>query len=127
MICAMRQVTELPSPIDRTIAATVRALIHGRGVTAGDVATACGIARTSMFNKLKGTAPFKASEVYALARYFQVSVADLYSGMGGAFPGPVPASGRSLPRLDSNQEPAGQVRLRAGRLHLTGAALPAAA
>lgn len=41
-----------------------------------------GIHRASVFAKLKGEASWKASEVASLARYFDVSVSDLFDGLG---------------------------------------------
>ncbi len=67
---------------DERIAAAVRALAAGRGVRAVDLAPIIGIGKTRVFAKLKGEAMWKASEVEAVADYFDVSVADLFDGLG---------------------------------------------
>jgi DNA-binding XRE family transcriptional regulator len=67
--------------IDQRIGRTVRALIAARDITVDDVAVAIDISRGSLFSKFKGTAPFKAWEVAALADYFGVPIADLYEGL----------------------------------------------
>ena len=67
---------------DERIAAAVRALAAGRGVRAVDLAPIIGIGKTRVFAKLKGEAMWKASEVEAVADYFDVSVGDLFDGLG---------------------------------------------
>ncbi|WP_084252733.1 helix-turn-helix domain-containing protein [Devriesea agamarum] len=67
---------------DELISASIRALAAGRGVRNAELAPILGINRASVFNKLNGTAPWKASEVGALARYFDVSTDDIFNGLG---------------------------------------------
>lgn len=67
---------------DERIAAAVRALAAGRGVRAVDLAPIIGIGKTRVFAKLKGEAMWKASEVEAVADYFDVSVGELFDGLG---------------------------------------------
>lgn len=67
---------------DERIAAAVRALAAGRGVRSVDLAPVIGIGKTRVFAKLKGEAMWKASEVEAVAAYFDVSVGDLFDGLG---------------------------------------------
>ncbi len=112
----MATVTALPDEVDRVISATVLALYKGRGLTAGDVARAIGVSHGTMSNRLNHRTPWTAAEVRRVADFFGVRIGDLYSGLNGMFPGtPAPqavvADRRSeLPRLDSNQEPAGYRR-----------------
>lgn len=68
--------------VDERIAAAVRALAAGRGVRTVDLAPVIGVGKTRIFAKLKGEAVWKASEVDAVARYFGVSVGDLFDGLG---------------------------------------------
>ena len=63
-------------------AAAVRALAAGRGVRAVDLAPVIGIGKTRVFAKLKGEAMWKASEVESVADFFDVSVGDLFDGLG---------------------------------------------
>lgn len=67
---------------DERIAAAVRALAAGRGVRTVDLAPVIGIGKTRIFAKLKGEAPWRATEVEAVAQYFDVSVGDLFDGLG---------------------------------------------
>lgn len=85
---------------DETVRRSVKALVQGRDMRREDVAAAVGIPRTTFYRRLaaRGSAQaFTAGEVAALAAFFRVPVEELYNGLGGAL----------LPRLDSNQEPAG--------------------
>jgi hypothetical protein len=78
--------------VDQMIAITVRALAAARNERIEDVARAISITRTSLYNKLSGIAPFKASEVALLADHFGRSVGDFYDGLGGRLaggPGPM--------------------------------------
>lgn len=82
-------VTPLPHrDDDAVISATVAALISGRHLRREDVAASVGMSKTTMYNKLNGTAPWKAAEVSDLARYFGVTIQALYDGLSGTFPGP---------------------------------------
>ena len=71
--------------VDATISAVVRALTSGRGLAPEVLTEVLGVTKTSVYNKLRGSAPWKASEVKALADYFAVEVADIYDGLGGRF------------------------------------------
>lgn len=83
-------VTTLPRrDDDAVISATVSALISGRRTKPEAVAAAVGMSKSSMYNKLNGTAPWKAAEVSDLARHFGVTIQALYDGFEGTFPGPV--------------------------------------
>ena len=85
---------EFASETDARISASVRALISGRGLQPAEVGLIVGVTKASMYNKLGGKAPWKASEVEALARYFEIRISDLYDGLGGRFgpPGTPPAA-----------------------------------
>lgn len=109
----MATVTKMPTLTDQVISATVRALYNGRTIdgkrmTADDVADAIGVSHGTISNRLR-EGGWKAVEVKALADYFNVAVTDLYSGMGGMFPGPIGDGNSVLPRRDSNTQPAGCV------------------
>ncbi len=41
-----------------------------------------GVSPNAVFMKLRGDSPWKAAEVEAVAEFFDVSVGDLYSGLG---------------------------------------------
>lgn len=86
------KILDFPSDADRVIAATVRALASGYDESIDQVAAACAMTKSALYDRLKGARPFKASEVAALAFHFRVQVADLYDGLGGRFtppPGPL--------------------------------------
>lgn len=68
--------------VDERIAASVRALTAGRGMRNVELKEVLGIGSNAIFMKLRGDSPWKASEVAALAEHFDVSVGDLYDGLG---------------------------------------------
>lgn len=71
----------------------------------GEVARQMGIGSDSLGRKLKGERGWAIAELVALAEVLDTSVAYL---VGEAeIPHPNPDGGSSLPRLDSNQQPAG--------------------
>lgn len=76
---------EFASDTDDRLAATVRALASGRGESVGRVAMHCGMTRSALYDRLNGTSPWKASEIEAVAHHFEVTVGDLYDGLGGRF------------------------------------------
>ncbi len=67
---------------DARISAVVRALVAGSGLKNADLAPVLGVHRASIFAKLKGETPWKASEVAKVARYFDVPIEDLFDGQG---------------------------------------------
>lgn len=77
------------SVTDHRISAAVRALLSGRGMPPKEAALLIDIPKGTMYSKLNGTSPWKASEVEALARLFDVRLTDLYDGLGGRV-GPPP-------------------------------------
>jgi hypothetical protein len=79
------RIHEYASETDATISSTVRALASGRNITPETVALGVGMTRSSIYNRLKGTAPWKASEVVAVAQFFSVRLTDLYDGLSGRF------------------------------------------
>ena len=67
---------------DQRISAAVRALAAGRGVKNAELAPVIGASRATIFAKVKGEAPWKANEIESVAAYFDVSVGDLFDGLG---------------------------------------------
>ena len=67
---------------DQRIAAAVRALAAGRGVKNAELAPVIGTGRATVFAKVKGEVPWKANEIEAVADYFDVSVGELFDGLG---------------------------------------------
>lgn len=83
------------SDADDTIRQTVRALMKGRSLRVEDLAPRVGMSAATLYRRLgsKGSKEaFKAGEVASIARVLNVSVAQLYDGLGGTFtPQPPPA------------------------------------
>lgn len=90
---------EFATDADATIAASVRALCSGRDVAPEMVAAVVGMTKSSIYNKLKGASPWKASEVSDIASYFGVRVGDLYDGLGGKFTPQPPRASSSMAEL----------------------------
>ena|SRR5699024_1750819 len=67
---------------DQRISAAVRALAAGRGVKNAELGPIIGASRATVFAKVKGEAPWKANEIQSIADYFDVSVGDLFDGLG---------------------------------------------
>jgi hypothetical protein len=67
---------------DRAITATVRALAAGRGITHAHVAHGVGLA-TATFTRRLTHGGWTAAELVRLARYFDVPVDSLLSGLDG--------------------------------------------
>lgn len=83
---------EYPSETDARISATVRALASGGNVDMMIVARALALPKATVYNKLRGDSPWKASEVAALAHFFKVRIPDFYDGLNGRFGPPVDAA-----------------------------------
>ena len=66
--------------VDERISAAVRALAALNGVKHTDLKDVLGIGQNSIFTKLRGDSPWKASEVAALAEYFDVPISYLFDG-----------------------------------------------
>jgi hypothetical protein len=79
------KILDFPSDTDQVIAATIRALASGRDESIEYVASASGMTKSALYERLKGVRGFKASEVKALADHFGVGIGDLYDGLGGRF------------------------------------------
>jgi transcriptional regulator with XRE-family HTH domain len=95
---------------DETVRRSIRALIEGRDLRKDDVAEAVGMTKATLYRRLGGhgsVQAFTAGEVATVAAYFGVSIESIYTGLGGAFLPPDGGSVSGLPRLDSNQQPAG--------------------
>lgn len=75
--------------LDEKIGRRVHMMLWDRGLTNAALADVLGLARPTVSQRLRGQRPWTIAELYAVADYFDVPVVDL------------------LPRLDSNQEPAG--------------------
>lgn len=100
---------------DRVVA-EVRAWRGRLGLTQGDLGRILGISQAQISARMRGQMEFSLSEVEALAAAFGVDPTDL---MRGPLTTGAPAAnaskpprldgrgGSSLPRLDSNQQPAG--------------------
>lgn len=67
---------------DERISAAVRALAAGRGVKNAELGPVIGAGRATIFAKVKGDTPWKANEIEAIAEFFDVSVGDLFDGLG---------------------------------------------
>jgi hypothetical protein len=76
---------QFASETDERISATVRALSSGGNIPMDSVARACGVPKATVYRKLNGTSPWKASEVGALSQFFKIRLTDLYDGVGGRF------------------------------------------
>ena len=92
---------------DDTIRATIKALLSGQGISKEDLADAIGMSHATMYRRLAARGceqAFKAGEVASIADALAVSVASLYSGLGGMF---VPPDGGNAlrARRDSNPKP----------------------
>ncbi len=77
------------------VAGNVRALMARRGVSQHQVADVLGLSQTAVSKRLRGVTPWDVNEMGTLAEAFGVPIAVLLEG------------GDRLPRLDSNQQPAG--------------------
>ena len=76
-----------------TVSAKVKYLMHLHGhMTQTDLARAIGLSQSAVSDKLNEHYPWTTDDLDALAAYFGVPAADLVT---------------KLPRLDSNQQPAG--------------------
>lgn len=89
------EVIAFPTPpelVDRTIRATIRALMEGKGLSKEDLAPRVGMSAATLYRKTteKGPVPFKAHEVALIASALGVRVSDLYDGLGGTFIPPSP-------------------------------------
>lgn len=67
--------------VDETISSTVRGLAAARGLSPDEVAAGIDMNRSTYYRRLAGG--FSAADVAALADFFGVEVADLYTGLGG--------------------------------------------
>lgn len=81
MSTAEMNYSETPN-VDQRIAASVRALAAGRGMRNVELSDVLGVGANAVFMKLRGDSPWKATEVAALAEHFDVSVGDLFDGLG---------------------------------------------
>lgn len=76
--------------VDATIRSTVRALMEGRGLSKEDLAPQLGISPASLYRKLNdhNATSFKAGELALVADALNVTIDQLYSGLGGTFTPP---------------------------------------
>ena len=112
----MNNVINLPTKSHEArneVASSVNAFIARAGVSKSAVSREIGMAQSTFSRRSNGIEPFDVDELGALADYFGVDLIELISGditkiAPNAKKAPTPKSeGRSLPRLDSNQQPAG--------------------
>ena len=95
------------------VASAVNAFIARAGVSKSAVARAIGMAQSTFSRRTTGAEPFNIDELGALAHYFDVALVELITGDIRIMPPnakKAPAGngeGGKLPRLDSNQQPAG--------------------
>lgn len=75
---------------NQAVGRAVHQVLWDRRLRQIDLCDALGLSRQSVSQKLRGERPWSVDELLATARYLEVPVTEL------------------LPRLDSNQEPAGQ-------------------
>lgn len=89
------------------IAAEVRAQMGRLDVTQTQLADALGVSQVAISRRLRGAVPFDVVELSAVADLLGCSVHDLIPAKTDDGPDPVSEvkARRSLPRLDSNQEP----------------------
>lgn len=78
-------ITLHPGVVNKTISNTVKALAAGQGITVEEAGRRAGIARGTMFRRIKGENSWTAEEVAQLASVLDATVRDLYSGMDGRF------------------------------------------
>lgn len=79
--------------VDQLIGERIHSLMWKHRLTQVTLAPALGITQSTLSKKLRGTVPWTAAEVHAAADRLDVGIGDLMEA--------------GLPRLDSNQEPAG--------------------
>src|SRR5690242_14557135 len=74
------------TPADENIGAVVRMLLAAKRGTPDDVASALGIHRSSLFEKMNGNRRWHASEVQTLSHLFGVPIATFYGGSSALLP-----------------------------------------
>ena len=83
MPCIVRGVTQTEAPApgpDARISRAVSVLLEDLDMSVDQAAASTGLSRASIYRKLAGDSPWKASEVEVLARFFRVQPGDLFSG-----------------------------------------------
>lgn len=98
------------SPLRLRVAAEVRAWRARRNMTQVQLARALGISQPQVSARLRGETPITLDEIDALARVFGTTADVILSGVQANEDGPQrlrAEASSSLPRLDSNQQPAG--------------------
>ena len=75
--------------LDEEIGRNIHMMLWDRGMTNAKLGDVLGLARPTVSQRLRGVRPWTVAELLTVAAYFNVPITDL------------------LPRLDSNQEPAG--------------------
>lgn len=86
---AVMSVTELMPQVtpDAAIGARVHQLLFIRKMTQASLATALGVAQTSVSKKLRGTVGWSASDVIAVSHALNTSVAYLFGETSNPTPG----------------------------------------
>lgn len=63
------------------ISSAVWQLIEAQGITVTEMAVHTGLSTTASYRKLNGGVAWKANDIARIARYFGVTVGDLFSGL----------------------------------------------
>lgn len=92
------------------VARNLKRLMAERNIPQRLVADALQITQSNVSKRLKGTTRFTTDDLDALARAFDVHPSVLLSDAGQNWNAPAArgGEGNGLPRLDSNQQPAGR-------------------
>ena len=101
--------TRNPTPdapdLNEVVAENIRAEMARERWSGRKAATALGLNQMYVSRRLSGETPMDANDIAAFARLLNVSIESLFQTTKKA---PTPKSeGQTLPRLDSNQQPAG--------------------
>ncbi|ATH96343.1 hypothetical protein COP05_03960 [Dermabacter jinjuensis] len=89
----LNQVGIIKQTVDERISAATRALVALHGMRNADLADVLGIGQNSVFMKLRGDSPWKASEVAIMAEYFGVPIASFYDDLASLYSSEAPAQG----------------------------------
>ena len=72
------------TPTTQRVAANVRAELAARQISGTALASALGIARSTMYRYLDGTSPWPVNSVEAVANFLEVPVQSLFAERGQA-------------------------------------------
>lgn len=71
------QLHTMPTPLARSLGATVRALMARHGIRQAQLAQLLDVPQSAISRRLSGRTPFDVNEVDLVARFFRVSAAEL--------------------------------------------------